>query len=95
MKGKLCVMLLTGAMAAGSVWASSEAEWRLETEEPNKIVRRNVRVPHYAARTDRQIAEAVFHAARLPRSVKLEQSAKPRPKPPARPTTATPRSRAR
>ena len=77
MKGKLSVMLLTGAMAAGSVWASTEAEWRHETEEPTKIVRKSVRVPNYAARkSDRQIAQSVFHAARLPESAKLEQAKK-------------------
>ena len=87
MKGKLYVMLLTGAMAAGSVWASTEAEWRHETEDPAKIVRKNVRVPHYAKKSDRQIAQSVFHAARLPKTAKLEQARKtpaknkPTPKP--------------
>ena len=96
MKGKLSVMLLTGAMAAGSVWASTEAEWRHETEEPAKIVRKSVRVPHYAARTDRQIAEAVFHSARPPKSAKLEQTKKtPAKSAPPRKPAAKPKSRAR
>jgi len=91
-KGKLCVMLLTGAMAVGSVWASTEAEWRQETEEPTKIVRKSVRLPHYARKkSDRQIAQSVFHAARLPKTAKLEQArntpakTKPTPKSKSRP----------
>jgi hypothetical protein len=95
-KGKLSVMLLTGAMAAGSVWASTEAECRHETEEPAKIVRKTVRVPHYATKTDRQIAQTVFHAARLPKTAKLEQAKKtPAKTKPTRQPTAKSKSRAR
>jgi hypothetical protein len=77
-KGKLWVMLLAGAMAAGTAWSSGLVEWRQETEEPAKIVRQTRRPPAYAARkSDQAIAMSVFHAARLSEQRELKRGVKP------------------
>jgi hypothetical protein len=58
-------------MAAGSVCASGQTEWRMETPEPPKIVRKYISPHHAVKKTDRQIAESVFHTPRIPQTVKL------------------------